>query len=257
MRVQCIGLGSLGGWGHSLFQYVFLKHYALVNGLSPEIPLGWAGRSVLAGAAMDEVIGEELYRRYPFDTLPDQPDTNIDLWGYWQRAEHMAGYDLKCIRDMLRLSDEYTQMYRDIQGMGNYVACHVRRGDIARYQSDLYRIVSVDSYNRALDEFGLSDYEIRWITAPDVKLDGVLRWRSNHEIPNHSILSWLPDFLCLIGSRVLLRANSAFSFWAGVLHQGEAVYSPCVGGSTGYGDSTFEESNKNRLMSRWEDFAWA
>jgi hypothetical protein len=113
----------------------------------------------------------------------------------------MAGYDLKCIRDMLRLSDEYTQMYRDIQGMGNYVACHVRRGDIARYQSDLYRIVSVDSYNRALDEFGLSDYEIRWITAPDVKLDGVLRWRSNHEIPNHSILSWLPDFLCLIGSR--------------------------------------------------------
>jgi hypothetical protein len=100
MRVQCIGLGSLGGWGHSLFQYVFLKHYALVNGLSPEIPLGWAGRSVLAGAAMDEVIGEELYRRYPFDTLPDQPDTNIDLWGIlatgrthgWVRPKVHSGY---------------------------------------------------------------------------------------------------------------------------------------------------------------------
>lgn len=260
MVLQGTCIGNLGGFGHSLFQYAYLKHRALLLGSTcrVETPADWIGRKIWVEAGRDDIVSNKLYSRPAFDSVVLHGQHNLDLCGFYQRSCHTREYTTEWLRELLVLQDEWKALSKEIVGSTDYVACHVRRGDMEKYLSYDYLIIDEESYLSKIDELGLSGCEIRWVCEPGTKLTSNReRWVSDKEDPDDPILSWLPDFLCLIGSRVLLRANSAFSFWAGVLHTGECVFSPRVGNLAGKGKVFFDECNKNRLMSRWDEFNWA
>lgn len=260
MVMQSTCVGRLGGFGHSMFQYAYLRYNTMLLGCDcrVETHADWVGRRVWTVAGTDDVTGSKLYPRPEFDSVIRAGQHNIDLCGFYQRSIHTDGYTTEWLRELFILGKEWEKLNDEIVGSSNYVACHVRRGDMARYLSYDYRIIDVESYEEKIQELGLGDCEIRWVCEPGTYLgSGRQRWVCDKEDADDTILSWLPDFLCLMGSRVLLRANSAFGFWAGVLHTGECVFSPNVGGLVGKGKVTFDENNKNRLMSRWDEFNWA
>lgn len=260
MVLQGTCIGNLGGFGHSMFEYAYLRHRASQVGCTcrVETPADWVGRQVWIEAGRDDVVGNRLYPRPEFDSMHIPGQYDIDLCGFYQRAFHTNGYCNDWLRRLFVLSDEWKELFQEVVGSSNYVACHVRRGDTEKYLSHDYMIIDLESYMIKLYQIGLADCEIRWVCEPGTKLGNSReRWVSDKENPDDPIMGWLPDFLCLMGSRVLLRANSAFSFWAGVLHKGECVFSPRVEGMVGKGKVNFDESNKHRLMSRWDDFTWA
>lgn len=109
-----------------------------------------------------------------------------------------------------------------------------------------------------MEEANKENLEIRWVYEKDIPDWPEKRFKSDLENPDDKIMSWLPDFFTLINSEILIRANSTFSYWAGMFHKGKSIYSPRVNGITGDNQFVkFENNNKCRVQStcfEWDDF---
>ena len=96
------------------------------------------------------------------------------------------------------------------------VLAHRRIGD---YPGAGFPVVSLDSYIKCAVKFGYDPEKIWWITEENPTDHVMLR----------GDLGFLPDFIRMMRSKVLLRGNSTFSYWAGVLGDCK-VYSPLIKG---------------------------
>ena len=123
---------------------------------------------------------------------------------------------------------------------GTYVVAHVRRGDIAgKSFKGAQSCVSVESYRRAFQKYGVDEGEVIWVS-DDPTLDTAKnptskfrkkRWTYPQGEPVRDDIGFdfLPDFLALYFARTIFRGNSGFSWWAAMLGCATQVYSPVLG----------------------------
>lgn len=238
-------LGGIGRFGNMLALYVFAKSYALRYGCDLHVG-DWIGRKIFVNANEPFVKNHELpqtrldsHTREPLDRYFGR--TDIDLFVYAQHQCYLDFYTRKQCREWLQLKPEYEALSKPRSH--DFTVAHIRRGDYTENATfkRLYCEISEQSYEDAMADFK--------IPRPLTKVfEG---WRPTPEnVPPE--LSWLPDFLFMRDAPYLLRANSTFSYWAGVLGHGK-VYSPLVEDKVGLWDVRFTEGNHANTAGRFRN----
>jgi len=162
------------------------------------------------------------------------------------------------LKSLCEFSDEVMRLdaykrYFDVQGM--YDVAHLRRDDISdaqynRTHGQGYSVICRDSYLRAFRKFGFPEESIEWVSddyAGKWHIGRKQRWRGGWAYPIGSQyipgvgFDWLTDFLQLYFARTIFRANSSFSWWAGLLSPTARVFSPVLDKRHIYGVDGMEE----------------
>ena len=211
VTVSCLGIN--GRFGNQLFQYAYARAYAESIGAQLKTP-DWIGRHIFID------INEEIMDKKAGDSTESPVGDNVDLFGYFQQPSHISLLSRKKLKEWFRFKEEIDAPCLDL-------VFHKRRGDYFHFQ-DVFGIVSDKSYEDAAIEFGFD---------PNTAL--VLDDSRPHDL-------MLYDFACMINAKNLFRANSTFSWWAGVLGNGN-VYSPIVGDRTGLIDVKFAKNNDESI----------
>jgi hypothetical protein len=187
----------IGRFGNQLFQYAHTRAVCEQNGYTLATP---------------EWVGERIFE-IPEARRAHLPD--LVFSGYNQDDASLV-YSRRWILNTLRLRPEIQAKLDTFVPQGEIVA-HVRRGD---YKDLQYPLVSLSSYYRAAANLGFEKLAIvseeAPLTHPDFTGD----------------LGFLPDFYRLLKAKVLFRANSSFSWWAGTLSEAQ-VYAPVIDGKPG------------------------
>lgn len=204
----------LGGFGNQIHQYVAARKYAESIGARLEVP-AWAGNAVFGlqdppySCELPEVSGGDNGSVFEWGR------TNIRLAGYFQNQFWIS----KLSRTELKIWLHVREAHR-----GNYVAGHLRVGDYIGHP--LFANVPKHAYEIAAAANG----------------DTITHWTQGGP-PEFGTLGFVPDFLLLLGARVLYRANSTFSWWAATLGDHEHVYAPLVDDRVGEYVAPFVEGN--------------
>lgn len=169
-----------------------------------------------------------------------------------------AGLSRRHLRALCEFSDEVKslrcyQRYHEMQGL--YDVAHLRRDDISdpeynRTHVQGYSVISKDSYLAAFEKFGFSPDEVQWVSDDHTgrwHFGRRLRYQAGWTYPVGSeyvpgiVFDWLDDFLKLYFARTIFRANSSFSWWAGLLSPTARVISPVLDRRHIYGVDGLEE----------------
>lgn len=221
--IQYSYLGKFGRFGNQLFQYAFARSYAEMIGAKFEVP-DWIGRRLFVGLEDDDYISCTL----PYtevDTF-EWGCSNIDLLGYFQFEKALSIIKKENVHKWFTFKPEFTDNVpaRDI-------CAHLRRGDYLSH-SDVFCVVSQDSYLKACDTFGLDASSLTWVSE-DIRLSGYGTTQEQDMIY---------DFVTLMKAKVVLRSNSTFSWWAAELGGGD-IYSPVIDDRLGFQDVDFVKGN--------------
>jgi hypothetical protein len=162
------------------------------------------------------------------------------------------------LQQLCEFGDEVTSLrsykrYADMQGL--YDVAHLRRDDISdaeynRTHVQGYSVISMDAYYRAFEKFGYAADEIEWVSDDYTgkwhvgrkrRYAGGWRYPTGSEYVRGMVFDWLDDFLKLYFARTIFRANSSFSWWAGLLSPTAKVYSPVLDKRHIYGVDGLDE----------------
>jgi hypothetical protein len=219
-----IGISFIHGgrFGNQLFQYAFAKAYAEANQATLLTPK-WIGQEIFN--LSDPPLDISLPYTH-FDEIPNG-GTNIVLNGYFQFQDAINFMSRSKLKSWFQMQDHWKQKFTTHLP----IAAHLRRGDYVKH-NNVFCIVSENSYVVACEKFGLDINKITWMTEETQK--------TQEHIP------FLEDFVLLQNANVLLRANSTFSWWAGVLGNGR-IFSPLVEDRLGIQNVEFVEGNWPRI----------
>jgi hypothetical protein len=156
-----------------------------------------------------------------------------------------AGLSRSHLRALCEFSDEVKslrcyQRYHELQGL--YDVAHLRRDDISnpeynRTHVQGYSVISKASYFAAFEKFGFSPDEVLWVSDDHTgrwHVGRPQRYQAGWSYPVGSeyvpgiMFDWLDDFLKMYFARTIFRANSSFSWWAGLLSPTARVISPVL-----------------------------
>jgi hypothetical protein len=198
----------MGGVGNRCFQWAHAKSFCEQN--NHEL-------------RCEEWVGEQIFTLDGY--VPIRPDgtEQIQLFGYFQRQEDLIYSRADCRRWFNLRPEVYAETIR-IQPLMPHV--HLRRGD---YASAGYPLISEKAAEAALAEHGFGDEA--YVIVSDEGQNPELRI--------------VHDFVRLMRAPVLFRANSTFSFWAGVLSHGR-IFAPIITGLKGgveHDDVKYVEGN--------------
>lgn len=224
-------LGRFGRFGNQLFQYAFAEATAHRFGATLQTP-PWIGQRLFG---LSDPPISVTFPTLPLDDIPDHPD--VDLHGYFQKARHLQHFSRARVKSLFTFLPQWRERY--CADGKSHMAAHLRRGDYASRFPDVFCIISRDSYLRACDRFGLDRRMLVWCS-------------EESESTDRSECSFLHDFFTMMTADVLLRANSTFSWWAGVLGSAR-VYSPVVGWLTGEHDVDFVEGNSSPITGAHDE----
>lgn len=234
-RIQISCLGNFGRLGNQFFQYAFAKAYAKKCNAILEIPTNWIGRKLFN---IDDPIISKPLPKTSLDIVP-WGKTNIDLFGYFQFKDCYNLYSQQEVKTWFNFKDKWLNLFPKKE---NYIACHLRRGDYEDKYSGIYCVITQKSYLLACEKFNLDVNKIIWVSE-EIKKNNIECDREN--------ISFLPDFMTLYNADILVRANSCFSLWAGILN-GNEVYSPIVAGKTGIQDVEFTKGNEEMIVNDYQ-----
>lgn len=221
----------IGRFGNQVMAYLFSRAYAERHGFALHGPK-WYGDEIFD-------ISPMLPQR---DDLPDRCDKDwqdgesFRFTGYAQSQRCMI-YTKAQAQSWLKFRPEILEKL-DRAVIGKRIRlCHLRRGDFFGYG---YPVVSRGSYRNALDGLGFSALEFNFVSEESSLISNLF--------PDY--LSFLPDFYRLTQAPILLRANSSFSWCAGLLNDG-IVMSPIIDGLEGgkEHDCEFVAGNWPRLSN--------
>lgn len=231
-KIQISCLGHFGRLGNQLFQYAFAKAYARKYDAVLEIPANWIGRKLF------NVNDPPIQGKLPKTSIDvvHWGKTNIDLFGYFQFKECYDLYSKEDIRKWFKFRDKWLRMFPK---NSSYIACHIRRGDYESKYSTVYCLISKNSYIEACKKFDLDINKVVWVSEENKIVNKLCEEQS---------VGFLPDFMLLYNADILLRANSCFSLWAGLL-SGNEVYSPIVAGKIGLNDVEFVKGNEELILN--------
>ncbi len=196
-----------------------------------------------------EVVGDPYW-------TPSHPVCHANGCAY--NPAIFAGMSRAHLQRLCEFSDEVKGLpayrrYQDMQGL--YDVAHLRRDDISdaeynRTHAQGYSVLSKASYYDAFKKFGYSDADVQWVSddySGKWHTDRKLRYPAGWSYPTGSryvksiVFDWLDDFLKLYFARTIFRANSSFSWWAGVLSPTARVFSPVLNRRHIYGVDGMEE----------------
>ena len=231
-------LGSNGRFANQLFQYAYVKLYALRHGVTAAIP-AWQGKQLFdvddpscAGLAFPEL----RFNGFFDDDRPlwdiDDPPIDIDLWGFFQEIPECWRRHRLLLRRMFQLSIAHqnaidARCYAVTRGgRRTLVAVHVRRGDYRNLQlqdAPWFRLVP--------EEWYLDWLRAIWPTLCDPLLfvatdepDAILPLFQEFEVVSATFgtaAQALPDHICdfeiLRRADYLAICNSSFSRMAAIL----------------------------------------
>lgn len=214
--MSTVRLSMLGRVGNRMFQFAHAKAFCEQNGHE---------------LRCEPWVGEQIFTLDGW--TPKRPDgtEQIQLFGYFQSQADLIYSRADCRRwfKIQPLIESYLGRFAV-----NGAVAHLRRGD---YLSAGYPIISKRAAMDAVTRCGL----------PAVLF-------VSDDFPTQSEafagdLSSLPDFYRLMRAPILFRANSSFSYWAGVLSHGK-VFSPVITGLAGgveHDNVPYVEGNWPRL----------
>ena len=217
-----------GGFGNQLHQYAAVRTYAERHGFKFECP-EWVGRQIF-----------DLDDAYPSCSLPEvnggsagvgptveDGQGDVLISDYFQTQRWVGMMSRATLRRWLRVRPGWLSICAPAEPPA--VAAHLRQGDYIGWP--MVANVPRDAYVDALWRWNLPS-AVMWVEQSRPRMvDGV---------PPQ--IDFLPDFLMLMHARVLLRANSTFSWWAAALGEGD-VYAPVVEAHTGWYDAPFVRGN--------------
>jgi hypothetical protein len=233
--VSMTDLGSLGRFGNQLFQYAFLKLYALRNHLSLKVP-PWQGESYFGFA--DERSSADAYPDLIFGGFDDDdlafwemdaPPANVNFSGFFQEIPACWIPHRRFLRRLFSLRLEWrlplerllAQLHHDERTL---VAIHVRRGDyLEASPSDVpwFQCVPAEWYRALLDELWPTVRNPVLFVSTDGGDDVRAEFTKYRTLDEAATLSAMPelvrDFALLQGANVLALCNSSFSRMAALL----------------------------------------
>jgi len=214
----------LGGLGNQMHQYAAARKYAEIHGAKLEAP-EWIGRRLFG--LDDPHYSCEL----PVFNDGGSSDTasavkwgqtDIRLGGYFQFQRWVGLYSRQELKGWFQIQRQWLDACPAV-APGWYAAAHARQGDYIGHP--MYCNVNARAYYQACEQ-----YQIPWARLIWVRQDHP--WRL--PVFDAAQLWDIPDFITLVRARIILRANSTFSWWAAVLAADDAVvYSPVVEDLTG------------------------
>jgi len=223
--VQFTQLGKFGRFGNQIFQYLFARAYAEKNNAILEIPT-WIGEKIFKN--IEHPTPSIRLPRTELDKFP--VGVGIDIFGYCQKQEYIDILSESKIREWLQFQDRWLEFFINLKSI---TVAHIRRGDYLNLYSNIFCVISEQSYLKALDKFNIPKTNLVWRSEEEQ-----IKWRGLDDD-----LLFLPDFFEMMQCQYLLRANSTFSFWAGFFNTSGKVYSPVVEGLLGECDVEFIEGN--------------
>lgn len=181
-------------------------------------------------------------QRSEMDLKPEE--TNVEIRGYGQNEKAMI-YTKAQAMEWLKPKREESEILKYFRFTPHQrVAAHLRRVDYIGYG---YPLVSLASYDRAIKEHKLNAH----LKENFEQFLLISELNPQIEIGIPPDISFLTDFTILKTSSVLLRANSSFSWLAGLLSKGR-VFSPVITPDMKGGvdhDCDFVEGNHCRLSN--------
>jgi hypothetical protein len=229
----------IGGFGNQIHQYAAVRKYASLIDAQLEVP-DWVGKRIFGltepgwSCNLPEVNDGGNGLQPSAKPVDSMGPTNIRIGGYFQMQRWVGALSRAELRQWLQVRPELIAQCRSVLPVGPYTAAHVRQGDYIGHP--LYANIPERAYVRACAEHGLSIDE--WVRQNSPRCVAGL----------HGDFSFLPDFLVLLRSSILLRANSTFSWWAAALADpSQVVYAPVVTDHVGEFDADFVKGNWPRI----------
>lgn len=220
MTVGILNLQMLGRFGNQAMQYLAARAIAERDNLELRTPR-W--------------VGEKIFQIEP----TAEPDYSGEFCHGYQQNQDAAIYTLTQVREWFRFQDWVRASMRQI-AIKPKVVGHVRRGDFKGYN---YPQISLQSYYNACHKFAVCASDLCFVMEESPISSP---WLSDE-------VSWLTDFCTMANADVLFRANSSFSFVAGMLCIGR-VFSPRIDGLAG-GEQLVEfEAGNHCCLANHSDF---
>ncbi len=160
-QVSISSLERNGGFANQLFQYAFVKLYALRHGVSAAVP-AWRGKYLFDlddPSCVDLDLPQLRFRAFIDDDRVlwdrDEPPIDIDLSGYFQEIPKCWRRHRPLLRRMFQLCAAHQSAidawHSDVTrgGRRTLVAVHVRRGDYRTQPPDVaqwFRLIPEDWY---------------------------------------------------------------------------------------------------------------
>jgi glycosyltransferase involved in cell wall biosynthesis len=228
-------LGRNGAFANQLFQYAYVKLYALRHGLMAAVP-EWEGRA-LFGLEDPTCAGHELpqlrFSAFTDDDRSlwgdDDPPIDLDLWGYFQEIPECWRKHREFLRRIFSLSIEHQNSINawrnDLTrgGQRTLVALHLRRGDYRVKNAPEFRLVPENCYSEWLRTIWPKLCDPLLFVATD-EPEAILPRFKEFELvsptvdsPVKHIPEHIRDFEMLRRADYLAICNSSFSRMAAIL----------------------------------------
>lgn len=227
--VQCSTIGQRGRFGNSVLQYLITRAYAEKYNCEYRIPSDWIGRKIF-------YINDCFVNSKESFQVVDEGNlifgqVNVDLYGFFQTREFYRLLSIAKCKEWLKIKESWLSKFPKIKKF--YIACHLRRGDMSEYHW-CYPTFKSESYINGVRNYGFDINDIVWVDEDNPSID---------EECNKNEIPFLPSFMLMYHADVIFRANSTFSFIAGLLGNGN-MYSPIYdfpsyGGKVGLIDVDF------------------
>jgi hypothetical protein len=215
--VKPLNLKMMGRFGNMAMQYLAARSLAELCGLELRVPR-WPG--------------ERIFQIKP----TSEPDYSGEYVGGYFQNQESAIYTTSNVRAWFRFQPWVEQAFGHLKPKPEQIVAHFRAGDFSGYG---YPVVSLQSYYNACEKFNMDSDAMCFVSDefPSV-VEGV-----------EPDLQFVADFYIMCRAATLLRANSTFSWLAGVLNIGR-VFSPRIDGLRGgEQDAEFEGGNHCRLAN--------
>ncbi len=233
-------LSMQGRFGNCAIQYLFCRAFADERGYELRMD-PWIGEQVFEISHPRPDIGAREAEVIPtvneLTIFKEQSDRTIIFRGYAQMQHCVDLYTKRKAQQWLSLRSTLFHALGDFHCP--QVVAHRRVGDYIGYSLP---VVSEQSYRQACTEWCI-DTRYLSFASEENPLPRIRAGRDD--------ISFMVDFYCMMNARVLLRANSTFSWLAGLLGRG-IVLSPVIDGLVGgkeHDNVSFVPGNWPRLQN--------
>jgi len=234
-------------------QYAFARAYAEKHGCMLQTN-PWMGQHVfqINDPPIDDerpvVVMEEL------EKWDGRTDVQIAGWG--QHQKHLI-YSRSDARRWFTFRPEVEARLASVPKLD--VAAHLRWGDFIG--AGQFIAITKESYLRACEQYGVDQSKLTFVSeeapivVPEIPVSD--DYHTRYADSSVTSLGFLPDWYALMQAKILFRAPSTFSLWAGILGRHERVFSPDLRGLPWESpnrpkmDVPFVEGNHMPITAHW------